>query len=309
MLRIKTEKMSRTRATIIYNPMSGRPGRRAENALDMVRLLDERGIEAEACATTAPHDATRIAAEALSSGREIIVSYGGDGTLNEVIQSMVGHNAALAVWAGGTANVVARDLQLPFQTEVLADTIARGKTRRIALGKAEISDNGSDPASRYFLMFVGIGLDAAIARSVNRRLKRVTGEFAYWVTGIKHLVGWRAEPFDLEVDGKKYEGVFALLGNGKGYGGGLSMTPEADLDQPWFDVFILPRRANNFLYLPDLAACMRGRAGQTSALVVRGRHVKAISSFEHWVQADGEIIGPLPMTFDIVPDALSIIVP
>lgn len=289
--------------------MSGRPGRRADNALHMIELLAERGIDAEACATTAPHDATRLAAEAVGDGREIIISYGGDGTLNEVIQSMVGHQAALAVWAGGTSNVVARDLQLPFQIDLLADTIARGKTRRIALGKAETSGNGSNPTSRYFLMFVGIGLDAAIARSVNRRLKRVTGEFAYWVTGIKHLVGWRAEPFELEIDGKRYEGVFALLGNGKGYGGGLSMTPEASLDQPWFDVFILPRRANNFLYIPDLAACMRGRAGQTSAALVRGSHVKAVSSFEHWVQADGEIIGPLPMTFDIVPDALSIIVP
>jgi diacylglycerol kinase family enzyme len=207
--------------------------------------------------------------------------------------------------------------------------IAAAKTSRIALGLAregsEFEVQGSafkvsganpepgtrnpEPINRYFIMMAGIGLDASIARSVNKKLKRKTGEFAYWLSGIKHLLLWRAEPFSLEVDGRRYQGAFAVIGNGKGYGGGMMMTPGARLEDPWFEVYILPPLANNFAYLRALRACMRGKPGVAGVSLVRGKHIKANSAHEPWVETDGEIIGPLPMTFDIVPDALSVIVP
>src|SRR2546423_8360845 len=128
--------MAQKKATIIYNPMSGRKSKRAESAAEMVQFLEERDIRAEAKATAAPDDATRLTSEAIANGSNIIISYGGDGTLNEVIQAMVGSDASLGVWAGGTANVVARDLHLPRDTKGLAEVIAAGKTKRIALGCA-----------------------------------------------------------------------------------------------------------------------------------------------------------------------------
>ena len=318
--------------------MSGRPARRAEGVRRMIGLLSERGFDAEAHATAGPDDAAQLAGAAVAAGAEIIISYGGDGTLNEVIQGMAESQTALAVWPGGTSNVVARDLGVPFDVEELADMIGIGKTRRIALGLAragsgftvqgsefgvqrfaiehangnpEPGTRNSEPgtAGRYFVMMAGIGLDASIARSVNKRLKRRMGEFAYWMSGIKHLFLWRAEPFTIEVDGRGYKGAFALIGNGKGYGGGMMMTPGARLEEPWFEVYILPQMANNFAYLRALGACMRGKPEVAGVLLVKGKHIKANSAHEPWVEADGEIIGPLPMTFDIVPDALSVIVP
>jgi YegS/Rv2252/BmrU family lipid kinase len=303
--------MAHRRATIIFNPMSGRPGRRAENAREMVRLLGERGIEAEARATTAPDDATRLAREAIERGADIIVSYGGDGTLNEVLQAMIGSRAALAVWPGGTANVVAVDLGMPSNIIRLADIIAGGKQGRIAVGLARSGggDEAGPRAERYFFMFAGIGLDASIARNVNMRLKRRTGEFAFWVEGMKHLITWDAEPFVVDVDGQEYESTFTLIGNGKGYGGGICMTPDARLEEPWFELYILPPLPGKAAYLGELVTCLRGRLERSRARLVRGRHIKVNSSHRPWVEVDGEIIGPLPMTFDIVPDALSIIVP
>ncbi|HVG17551.1 MAG TPA: acylglycerol kinase family protein, partial [Blastocatellia bacterium] len=128
--------MTNKRATIIYNPMSGQRGRRADDAREMIRLLGGRAIAAEARATEGPDDATRLAREAVKDGSDIIISYGGDGTLNEVIQGMAGSRASLAVWPGGTSNVVARDLGIPFDMGQLADLISLGKTRRISLGLA-----------------------------------------------------------------------------------------------------------------------------------------------------------------------------
>jgi YegS/Rv2252/BmrU family lipid kinase len=330
--------MPQQRAVIIYNPMSGRGGSRAENARHMVSLLGARGIQAEARATTGPDDATRLARDAVNDGVAIIISYGGDGTLNEVIQGMAQSRAALAVWPGGTSNVVARDLEMPFAIERIADVIAAGKTQRIALGLAagagdaetrrhsdtarreeekEERDRLSIPASprprvsasRYFVMMAGIGLDASIARSVSKRLKRHAGEFAYWVTGIKHLFTWPAERFTITVDGQKFESAFAIIGKGKGYGGGMRVTPNARLDEALFEVYILPPLKSNLAYLRVLSACMRGKPETSGATMIKGRRVEANSSHAPWVEADGEVIGPLPMTFEVVPDALTLIVP
>ncbi|HJQ23249.1 MAG TPA: diacylglycerol kinase family protein [Blastocatellia bacterium] len=297
--------MPQQRAVIIYNPMSGRAGSRAENARRMIALLSARGIEAEAQATAAPDDATRLAREAVSRGVETIISYGGDGTLNEVIQGVARSSVALAVWPGGTSNVVARDLLMPFSADALADVIAARKTRRVTLGLAR-SVGG---AARYFLMMAGIGLDASIARSVNKRLKRRAGELAYWVSGIKHLLTWPAERFTITVDGRRFESAFAIIGNGKGYGGGMLLTPHARLDEDLFEVYILPPLKSNLAYMRVLSACMRGKPEASGATMIKGRRVEANSSHAPWVEMDGEVIGPLPMSFEAVPDALTLIVP
>lgn len=308
--------MTVERVEIIFNPTAGRSGGRADDAQRMVRLLADRAITAEARPTAGPYDATRLAREAAQRRVDVVVSYGGDGTLNEVLQGLVGSETALAVWAGGTANVVARDLKMPQAMERLADVIAAGRTTRIALGVARrevkgIVDvfPGALPQQRYFLMFAGIGLDASVARRVNSKLKRVAGQLAFWVEGLKHIVTWKPEEFSVEVDGKKYSGVFALIANGKGYGGGLCMAPDARLEEPSLEVYIVPRRTANLSYMFDLLACARGTTARTDATMVRGRHIVANSSEEPWVEVDGEVIGPLPMTFDVVPDALSMIVP
>ena len=305
--------MTIKRVEIIFNPTAGQSGRRAQDAEEMVRLLAKRDVTAEARPTTGPSDATKLARAAADGGADLIVSYGGDGTLNEVLQGIVGKPVALAVWAGGTANVVARDLRMPQTTEALADVIAAGKTKRISLGVArrmgDADYEDGAPLQRYFFMFAGIGLDASIARRVNPKLKRKTGKFAFWFEGFKHILTWTPEVFTVEVDGKRYDSVFALVANGKGYGGGLCMAPEADLAEPSFDVYIVPPRASNLAYLSDLLACARGTTARTDAKIVRAARVAANSTVQPWVEVDGEVIGPLPMVFDVVPDALSVIVP
>jgi YegS/Rv2252/BmrU family lipid kinase len=300
--------MAQRKATIIYNPMSGRQGKRAEQAAEMARLLGERGILAEARATTGPNDATRLAGEAIARGSNILISYGGDGTLNEVIQAMVGSDAVLGVWAGGTANVVARDLHLPRDTERLAEVVAAGKTKRIALGCASRSPD-SRLQSRFFLMFAGIGLDASISQGVNRKLKRKTGEFAFWVSGIKHLLMWKRDPFTVEVNGRKYESAFTLIGNGKSYGGNLEMAKNARLEDPEFEAFILPRHKTNLAYVFALIKCFFKKPEKTKAAIVKGKQIAVESDKEVWVELDGELVGTLPMTFEVLPDALSVIVP
>jgi YegS/Rv2252/BmrU family lipid kinase len=322
--------MAGERATIIFNPMSGRSGRGEHAAHSMQELLAARGINAELSPTAGPDDATALATQAVVSGMDLVICRGGDGTINEVVQALAGTEVRLAVWAGGTSNVVARDLQMPFDTESLANVIAAGKTTRVSLGRLSSPAGaaaGNDKlaarpgaadrrsvaspkaVSRYFLMMAGIGLDASIARGVNMKLKRQAGELAYWLSGLRHLLFWRPEHFTLEIDGRRFESAFAVIGKGKGYGGGLTLTPNASLAEPEFEVFIVPPLANNLSYLGVLMACMRGKPETTGASMLKARRVLANSSHSPWVEVDGEPIGPLPMEFEVVPDALSLIVP
>lgn len=299
--------MAEHSAVLIFNPMSGRSGRRASDALEMKGLLQGRGIDVELKPTRSPRDATTLAQESLVAGCELIICYGGDGTINEVVQAVAYSKARLAIWAGGTSNVVARDLGLPFSPTELADVIVRGKTVRVSLGVASTVE--SNRPTRYFLMMAGIGLDASVARGVNARIKRRVGEFAYWLSGIKHLVSWKPETFRIKADDQIFESTFTVIGKGKGYGGEMVMTPGANLADPEFELFILPPLSSKLAYLRALMACMRGKPERSQATIIKARKVHANTNSNPWVELDGEVIGPLPMNFEVVPDALSLIVP
>ena len=298
--------MTERRAVLIFNPTSGLSGGRPGRIRNLCGLLARKGVDVEVRATAGPGDAVSLARRAVASGKDMVIAYGGDGTLNEVAQGMAGSRIPLAIWAGGTANVVARDLELPSDAASLAEVIIAGKERRISLGLVRTPDS---EISRYFLMFAGIGLDASICRGVDRKLKRKTGQLAFWMSGIRHLFGWEPVAFLLDIGGEKYEGAFALVGNGKGYGGGIMMTPNARLEEPAFEVFILPKHKRNYSYLIDLAGCMRGKPEKTSGVLARGNHIAASSSGEVWIEVDGEVVAPLPVTIEAVPDALSVVVP
>jgi diacylglycerol kinase (ATP) len=119
-------------------------------------LLDDRGVKTDVHTTTGPNDATLLAAEAVRNGaREVIVS-GGDGTINEALQSLIGHDVRLAVWPRGTANVLGRELKLPRRLDRLADLIAAGNVLRVHPGIAISEATGE---RRYFVLMAGVGLE------------------------------------------------------------------------------------------------------------------------------------------------------
>src|SRR5262245_34643668 len=181
--------MAGKRGIIIFNPIAGRPARRLADAVAKQQALSARGIDLEPQPTRGPDYATQLAAQAVADGADLVVCYGGDGTINEVIQALARSQTSLAVWPGGTSNVIARELGMPFDIASLARVIAAGKTMRIALGRAtkgveatddeksKIGSGGPSTASerpatveaasasrfseRFFLMMAGIGLDAS----------------------------------------------------------------------------------------------------------------------------------------------------
>ncbi|HEV2801123.1 MAG TPA: diacylglycerol kinase family protein [Pyrinomonadaceae bacterium] len=293
---------------LISNPNAGRGGRRrAAEVARFCELLAARGIEVETLQTAAPGDATRLAAEAARDGfGEVIVS-GGDGTINEALQGLVGTGTRLGIWPAGTANVLARELRLPFDAAGAAEVIARGDVRRIYAGCATEEATG---ARRYFFLMAGIGLDASIVERVRPRLKRRVGEGAFWVSGISHLLRWRPVPFEVEVDGRAYPATFAAFGRAAHYGGDISVTPGARLDVPEFEICIVNSHSRvRFLRL--LARGLRHRANGSAAPemphvnYVRATRARAMG--EALMQIDGELTGRLPVAFEIVAEPIEVI--
>lgn len=294
----------RRQAALIYNPRSGahRKRDRGHDAANMLAMLGESGVDAEPWPTTGPGSASDLAHRAAQAGVDLVIASGGDGTINEVVQGLAGSTTPMAIWPGGTANVLARELAIPTVPADVVAIIAADRRKRIALGRA---------GERYFALMAGIGLDASIVRGVSPHLKAAYGEGAFWVSGLKHVVGWKPEPFTIEADGTKYEGAAVVIGNAARYGGSLSITPRASVSNAELDVCIFPTRKHAIGYASDLLACALGeptRFGDVTYFKTTALTAMGSPENQPWVQVDGELLGQLPMQFESVPDALTVVV-
>jgi diacylglycerol kinase (ATP) len=299
--------MKTTTATLILNPHAGRGG---ATAAGEVELFCERaragGVEVVVRPTEGPGDAARLAARAVEDGSDSVVARGGDGTVHEAIQGLAGRGARLLVWPAGTANVLARQLELPRAPRAAADILVRGRARRISLGLATSEATGE---RRYFFMMAGVGLDASVVQHVRPRLKRRLGEAAFWYAGLGHLAHWRPKVFQVEVDGERLPATYAAVGKAPWYGGKLAITPRARLDAADFEVCVINTHSR-LRYLRLLGRAMRGGIAEAGAPGVCFRRVTRVrAEGDALVQADGELIGALPMTFELVPEGVELLVP
>jgi YegS/Rv2252/BmrU family lipid kinase len=299
--------MTNRKAFLIANPNAGRGG--AKRAAEIERFgtaLSKLGVEIEVLATTAAGHATALAAEAARiAGATIIVS-GGDGTINEVLQGVVGTGARLGIWPRGTANVLAREVGMPTRLERVAEIIAGGKTRQIFPGLATEETTG---ARRYFFLMAGIGLDASVVDRVNPELKRRIGKGAFWFSGLGHLANWQPVPFEIEVGNEIFPATFAAVGKGSLYGGDLHITPRASLYVAEFEICLINSHSR-LRYLSLLSRAMR-----VGGMPNGNKQVRFISTDcarvtgDVMVQVDGELIGSPPMRFEVVKDPIELIHP
>ena len=293
-------------AILISNPKTGRYGsRRLRPIHDVAAQLRSLGVEVDLKLTGAPGEATEIAARAAPNGSVDVIVAGGDGTINEAIQGLAGSNARLGIIPRGTANVLARELNLPLDDEQATAVVARGKSRRIHLGLAIEESTG---VSRLFVLMAGIGLDASVVQRVQPRLKRRIGKGAFWISGLSHLADWKPRPFTLEIEGREYTATFAAIGKAPRYGGDLLITPGARLEEPEFEICMI-NELSRLRYLRLLSYAVRTGMprDKTGVCFVKAARVRATGDAP--VQVDGELIGQLPMRFEIAAHSLEVIVP
>lgn len=301
-----SSRMSPRKAILISNPKTGRYGaRRPAQFGALCDYLRQNDVAVEQVSTRCAGDATQIAARAAQDGFNEVIVAGGDGTINEVLQGMIGTGVRMAIVPRGTGNVLARELKLPLRAKAALEVIARGRTRKLHLGCA-IDD--VTKAKRYFFLMAGIGLDAEVVKRVHPGLKKRIGKAAFWYSGLGQLADWEPVPFEIKIADETYSATFATIGKAARYGGDLSVTPRARIDRPEFEICLVDSRSR-LRYLALLSQAMRGGM-QGDKRGIRFLHATRAQAFgDTAVQVDGELIGKLPMTFEIAPHSIEVIVP
>jgi len=305
-----------TDAVLIYNPTSGRRRhRRFVEIESAVRILKDAGLTTELAPTTGPETATQIARQAVEQRRGMVIACGGDGTINEIVNGLAGSSVPMALLPAGTANILAKELGIPWDIPQAARLIPNGAVRRIALGVA-VPLNGNHSSAlprtgRYFLSVGGAGPDGAIVNGVHSELKKNTGMLAYWVEGFRQLFGYNFPEMRVRSEGSERKATIVIAGRTVNYGGPFKITTEANLFEDSFE-FLLNSRKSRLSYLACLPAMwlgtLRGMDGietwKSSEMVC-----EPLGSEPVFAQVDGEPVGQLPIAFKIVPNALSIVTP
>jgi diacylglycerol kinase (ATP) len=297
-------------ALLILNPRAGRAGILLSGGLDRVRrILAGHGIETDVERTDSAEAAEEAARSAVRQGKELVIACGGDGTLNAVVNGLAGSRVPLALLPAGTANILAKELNLPKNIERAAEYLGDGMPRRIALGVVTPCDG--ERRSRYFLSVGGGGPDGAIVQAVNNHLKRHTGVLAFWMEGARQLAVYRFPRFRVITEEGVLEATMLVVGRTKHYGGPLRITTEADLFGDDFQIVVCASRSRAAYlgYVPLAIAGQVRLAGSTHFLRSKAFRCEPIDSPPALTQVDGEPSGPMPAEFHIVPSALTLLVP
>jgi YegS/Rv2252/BmrU family lipid kinase len=281
-------------------------------------ILRSRGVETAVEPTTAPGSAGQQARQAISQGFETIIACGGDGTANEVLQGVAGTGASLGILPLGTGNAMAWDLGLPRYPIEAAHCLLRAQPRPVPLGEVEHSSNG-DHAKRYFLAVTGVGADAELLYKLAFGFKTRFGMFAYYGVGARlwlthQFVPFRVEFNDLTNGGRRQQEVTQILAVRVTRFGGLlrQLAADAAMQRDSFQL-VLFNTASRIRYLRYIAGMVSARHWNVKGIeTVRTNDVSCIPLAHPrriYVEADGELLGPLPARIRMLADTVNLLVP
>lgn len=283
---------------VIANPTAGRQGpQRIEQA---VAALRRRGARVDLWYTSKRGDGQELCGTAIAQNPAALVAAGGDGTINEVINGLAGSSIPLGILPLGTANVFAQEIGLGNDMQKAIATIVEGRGERVHLGRA---------GERYFLLMAGVGFDAQVVYELDLGLKKMLGKLAYVLTGLKVLLASPSQQLEIIADGETLHGYGIIIGKARHYGGKFQATPLAGLHLPELDLCIFQRRGPLPL-LRYATGIARGRHLELPDVLYRkAQQVSLRCAKPLPVQADGDLIGRLPMDFSVARDALTILRP
>jgi diacylglycerol kinase (ATP) len=283
---------------LLTNPTAGKgkAGRIRDEALTRLR---EAGLVVRNLQGRDVDEAADLAQQCVADGVEALVICGGDGMVHLAVQAVATTSTALGIIPAGTGNDVARYFDIPRKdTLAAADRVIAGQTRTIDLARS---------GSRYFVTVLAAGFDAV----VNERANRMTwpkGQMRYNLATLAELRVFEPLPYTLQIDGRELilDAMLVAVGNGPSFGGGLRITEGAVLDDGMLDVVIIKPMSK-----PGLI--------RTYPKLFKGTHVTH-PQYEHHLAksvtvaapgivsyADGERFGPLPLTVECAPGALTVL--
>ena len=309
------------KAALLYNPDSGGSRKRQRELQSALQILKDGGIDARLFATDSREHAGDEARRAMAAGCDTIFACGGDGTIQNIIQVLANSDVALAVLPMGTANALAHDLGLPLRVPAAAKSALTATPRRIALGRVTCAGLQGPPATCYFTVAVGVGVDAHLFYKLHTAEKQRMGMAAYYAKAWQMwftyaMTRFRVEYSDSVSNEARSASVTELLAvRIRNFGGVIQeLAPGASLDRK--DIrLVLSHTASRLAYLAYVTRSMLRQqwaipgvelayASQASCGYLDTGPPRKI-----YVEADGELIGSLPAEISLVPDALTVLSP
>ncbi len=297
---------------LIANPSAG-DGREPVLAR-LISALRERGVDPDVVATTAPGHAARLAHEAATQGRRLIVAIGGDGTVHEVVNGVldpatgdrVGGQTVVGVVGAGSGSDLMRTFGLDRPPELLADHLLTDHVQPIDVGRAQVRGPDGTMLTRLFVNVAEAGYGGSVTALANR-MPRSFGRRRYEAAIVASVLGFRRVATTVTLDGGSHTGQVCnvLIANGQFFGGGLHVAPRALPGDGRFDVQMWGGRPIDVIRAqPQLR---RGRhLDREDVRAWRSRSVTVDTARPFTVEADGEVLGTTPATFEVLPSALEL---
>jgi YegS/Rv2252/BmrU family lipid kinase len=309
------------RTTVIVNPKSqgGRLGTRWPEIAETIG----RAFPYDVVQTESQGDATRLAREALKAGAERIVAIGGDGTMNEVVNGFfeggkpLAPEASLAMIPFGTGGDFRRTIGVPQDIDGAVAVIKANHKKKIDVGKLELTGHDGARQLRMFINIASFGVSGHLDRMINESGKKL-GRMGYFVTGFRATLSYKNQRVQLIFDGNVKDRVEVTaynvaVANGKYFGGGMKIAPDAELDDGAFDVTVVGDLSIPQLLFGFARKVYSGAHLKTEGISVRRAKVveaEAVDPNEHVeFDVDGEHLGRLPARFELIPGALWLVVP
>jgi YegS/Rv2252/BmrU family lipid kinase len=286
---------------VVINPASGRP----KPILHYLnRIFNQAEVDWDISLTKARGDAERFARQAAEDGVDIVAAYGGDGTVMEVAQGLLSSPVPLAILPGGSANLMSVELGIPKELEKAAEIAADpdSPTRQVDVGLA---------GENYFLLRVGTGFAARKVAYADRSLKNRFGVLAYSVAAVKSIKDTKSAHYRITLDGKQIEtdGVTCLIDNAGNMGiQGFQPAKEIRVDDGLLDVLLLGSKGLGNLVSSGAALL---DADKRDLLIEhwQARQIRIEVDPPQPVQVDGEMVDDTPISAEVLPGALKVIVP
>ncbi|MGA1983190.1 MAG: YegS/Rv2252/BmrU family lipid kinase [Acidobacteriaceae bacterium] len=309
------------RVALIYNPASGqRPERRSALIANVVAVFQGAGIEVKVIATESPESAGAQAQEAVREGCDTVIACGGDGTAHEVMQSLVGGAAALGVIPMGTANALATDLGLPASPVKAAKMLLGAVPSRVSVGRVFYRDRAGKSRDRYFVVAAGVGVDGVFFSRLDSRLKQRLGYLLYLLQALRLALThtfpmFRASFFETGSDTPRSEEASQILAVRISNFGGLvhNLAPGAALGNDNLHVIAFKTRSR-LRYLRFMVAVWFQRHTYSNTIELVDCSAVECSDLagakeRSFVEADGELLGNLPVRIEVVPQSLTLLIP
>jgi diacylglycerol kinase (ATP) len=300
------------KAILISNPVAGiKSGRRSRQIQEAVAVLRRVEIAAEVRYTSSPGDGKQLASEAVKDASDLVIVCGGDGTINEVANGMATGPIPLAVLPGGTANIVAKELGVPGSIVKAARQFHSWRPCRIPLGRATWEESGS-LRQRYFLAVAGIGFDARIISQLDVSMKLRMGVAAYCWEAVRQVFEYNFPRFQCTVGDSASSPTFAVVQRSSRYAGWLKLARPHSIHEPGFSCCLFEGSTPQRYLQYAIGVLSRTHHRMGDIRFLSGSSIRCVSEKLKgpiYFEVDGELAGKIPVTFDVVPDALTLLAP